>query len=68
MLLVQYVQKLLLVLLPRIQLLVLLQLFILAAGSGAKAAYDYTKEMPDVVFGDFLKELVKRRVLQTQPI
>ncbi|UJR29447.1 hypothetical protein I4U23_010659 [Adineta vaga] len=40
---------------------------LLSAGSGAKAAYDYTQEMPDVLCGYILEELVQKRVLQIQP-
>jgi len=40
---------------------------VLAAGSGAKAAYDYTQEMPDVLCGYILQELVQKNVLKIQP-
>jgi hypothetical protein len=40
---------------------------VLSAGSGAKAAYDYTKDMPDVLCGYILEELVKKHVLKIQP-
>jgi hypothetical protein len=40
---------------------------VISAGSGAKAAYDYTKEMPDVLCGYILEELVQKQVLKIQP-
>ena len=38
-----------------------------AASSGAKAAYDYSQPMPDVLCGFMLEELVRRRVLTIMP-
>jgi hypothetical protein len=40
---------------------------VISAGSGAKAAYDYTKDMPDVLCGYILEELVQKKVLKIQP-
>jgi hypothetical protein len=40
---------------------------ILASGSGVKATYDYSKEMPDVVLGYILKELVERGTMKILP-
>jgi hypothetical protein len=38
-----------------------------AAASGSKAVYDYKKQMPDVVSGYILDELVKQKYLQIKP-
>jgi hypothetical protein len=40
---------------------------VLASGTGLKATYDYSKEMPDVVLGYILQELIQRDIMKILP-
>ena len=39
---------------------------VLSTASGAKAAYDYTQDMPDVLCGYILEELIQKQILKIQ--